>query len=229
VDLTPTGTTTLAQLAADYKTGDQILFLNSAGTLMTTAILTANGAIATTPPNTYVQLTFGMTAASGSNTACTSPGLPAGCNDNFAISTLADTTGLTNQFATTDWVIKLAPITYTVNTTIDPNSPKLVRTQVATSTQATSTDIIAEQVIGFKIGVSTYDLAGTDTDDAYTYASYTSNVTDFAKVRAVRISLICRTPPSSAGTFTNTFDYGPYKIEAASVVINPRSLSMNDQ
>ncbi len=219
LELTPTGATTLAQLAADYKTGDQILFLNSAGTLMTTAILAANGAIDST--NTYVQLTFGKTNTDGSNTSA---------NDNFAISTSADTTGLSVQYGTTDWVLKLAPISYTVNTVIDPNSPKLVRTQVATSTQAASTDIIAEQVIGFKIGVSLYDLSGSsDTDDAYTYTSSASNLTNFTKVRAIRVSLICRAPSASGSTYTNTFDHGPYKIEAASVVVNPRSLSMKDQ
>ncbi len=221
LELTPTGATTLAQLKADYKKGDQILFVNSAETLMTTAILTADAAFDNPVSPTYVQLTFGETAANGSNTSA---------NDNVAISTSTDTTGLYAQYGTADWVLKLAPISYTVNTAIDPNSPKLVRTQVATSTQAASTDIIAEQVIGFKVGVSLYDLSGTsDTDDAYTYTSSALNLTNFTKVRAVRISLICRTPPVSGSTYNNTFDHGPYKIEAATVVVNPRSLSMKDQ
>jgi Type IV Pilus-assembly protein W len=108
----------------------------------------------------------------------------------------------------------------------------LVRTQVATSTQAAASDVIAEQVIGFKIGVSLYDNSGgSDTDDAYIYNSSSSNLTNFTKVRAIRISLICRTPPTATSTnkYTNTFDNGPYKIEASTLVINPRNLSMKDQ
>jgi len=42
--------------------------------------------------------------------------------------------------------------------------------------------------------------------------------------------LIGRTNPSGNvdEKFRNTFDQGPYKIQALSVVINPRNLSMND-
>jgi len=214
VYLTPVGTTTLAQLAGYFKTGDQILLVTNDGTQMTTAKLTANGAVS----GAYVHLQHGATNANGSNTGTT--------NDPYSISTNADASGLTATFDNNDWVLKLAPVTYKVDTTTDPNSPKLIRTQVATSTQAATTDIIAEQIIGFKVGVSLYNPT-TLSDDPYTYS--VSSLTDFTKVRAVRISLISRTPPNPAFTSPNSFDGGAYKIEAASVVVNPRSLSMKDQ
>jgi len=212
--LTPVGATTLAQLAGYYKTGDQILLVTNDGTQMSTAKLTANGSVS----GAYVHLQHGATNANGSNTGVT--------NDPYSISTNADVAGLTATFDNNDWVLKLAPITYKVDTTTDPNSPKLTRIQAATSTQAATTDVIAEQIIGFKVGVSLYNPT-TLTDDPYTYS--VSSLTDFTKVRAVRITLISRTQPNAALTQRNSFDGGPYKIDAASVVINPRSLSMKDQ
>jgi prepilin-type N-terminal cleavage/methylation domain-containing protein len=213
VYLTPVAPTTLSQLAGSYKTGDQILFVTNDGTQMTTAKLTANGVVS----GAYVHLQHGVTNGNGTNTGTT--------NDSYSISTNADVTGLTSTFDNNDWVLKLAPITYKVDTTTDPNSPRLTRIQVATSTQAATTDVIAEQIIGFKVGVSLYNPT-TLSDDPYIYS--VSSLTDFTKVRAVRISLISRTSPNFANASHNTFDGGPYKIEAASVVVNPRSLSMKD-
>jgi hypothetical protein len=53
---------------------------------------------------------------------------------------------------------------------------------------------------------------------------------DFSAVRSVRTSIIARTPPSSDPNypFRNSFDGGAYQILGASVVVNPRNLSMND-
>ncbi|MBI3669729.1 MAG: hypothetical protein HY237_08120, partial [Acidobacteria bacterium] len=53
---------------------------------------------------------------------------------------------------------------------------------------------------------------------------------DYTLVRAVRVSLIGRTPPVTDPTFKfrNTFDGGPYQIQGLSVVVNPRNLSMKD-
>jgi prepilin-type N-terminal cleavage/methylation domain-containing protein len=220
--LTPVGTTTLAQLRSSYTAGDQILFVTNDGTQMTTAKVTANLGIS----GAYVHLQFGATQANGSN-PCANPCTVPPANDPFLISTSADLAGLADTFDNNDWVLKLAPITYYVDATTDPNSPKLTRKQAATSTQAATSDVIAEQIIGFKVGVSLYNPA-TLSDDPYIYTSSSSSLTNFTRVRAVRISLISRTSPNSANTSRNTFDGGPYQIEAASVVVNPRSLSMKD-
>src|SRR5262249_60023780 len=86
-------------------------------------------------------------------------------------------------------------------------------------------DIIADQIIGFKVGVSQFNNA-TLSSGAYLYDnSYLTR-----SVRSVRVSVIGRTPPGqwSGTNFANSFDGGNYKIEALSLVINPRNLSMND-
>ena len=210
--LTPVAPTTVAQLAGFYKKDDQILLVTQDGTRMTTAKLTANGAVS----GVTVLLKHTATNANGTNNV--------GTNDDYQISTNADLAGLTNSFDKIDWVLKLAPVTYSVDTT-DPNNPKLMRTQALTSTQPKTADFIAEQIIGFKVGVSLYNSA-TVTDDPYIYS--VSSLTDFTKVRAIRISLIGRTPPNPANPFRNGLDFGPYKVEAASVVVNPRSMSMKD-
>jgi hypothetical protein len=46
----------------------------------------------------------------------------------------------------------------------------------------------------------------------------------------VRVSLIARTQPSTDPSFTfrNAFDNGPYIVQGASVVVDPRNLSMNE-
>jgi prepilin-type N-terminal cleavage/methylation domain-containing protein len=226
VYLTPVAATTPAQLALLYKKNDQILFLDSTGTTMTTARLTADATTATILGITYVLLQHGATKAGPSPPGTNDPCLiPSTCNDPYSISTNADPVGLQAQFDIADWVLKLVPITYRVDTTTDPYSPKLTRSQVATSTQAASTDVIADQIIGFKVGVSLYNQAILS-DDPYIYS--VPSLHEFTKVRAVRISLISRTQPNPLNTLRNTFDGGPYKIEAASVVVNPRSLSMKD-
>jgi len=131
----------------------------------------------------------------------------------------SDNNKLGDQFCNTDWVLKLAPIKYWVDAS-DPADPKLIREQSGQQ------NVIAEQIIGFKVGASIWN--GTSADpysfDASTYKH------DWSLIRAVRISLIGRTPPSGDvnNKFQNTFDQGPYKIQAVSVVINPRNLSMNE-
>jgi hypothetical protein len=49
-------------------------------------------------------------------------------------------------------------------------------------------------------------------------------------IRSIRVSLIGRTPQGqfTGSNFRNTYDGGQYRIQALSLVINPRNLSMND-
>jgi len=114
-------------------------------------------------------------------------------------------------------VLKLAPITYQVDAS-DPTNPKLTRTQGG------QTNVISEQIIGFKVGAAVWN--GT-TDDTYSFDANTY-LHDWSLIRSVRISLIGRTQTDVANNFRNSFDGGAYKIESVSVVINPRNLSMND-
>jgi prepilin-type N-terminal cleavage/methylation domain-containing protein len=202
--VTPVGTTTLSQLAADFHTGDQILLVKSDGSQMTTTILTSDSLIS----GGKVKLEHNPTGADGTNTIALDP---------LALSNSADSNKLGTQFCNTDWVLKIAPITYSVDAS-DPTDPKLVRTQNG------QPSVIAEQIVGFKVGASVWN--GT-TDNTYSFDAASYNH-DWSLIRAVRVSMIGRTPTDMGSSFRNSFDGGPYKIQSISVVINPRNLSMND-
>ncbi|HEV7521460.1 MAG TPA: prepilin-type N-terminal cleavage/methylation domain-containing protein [Candidatus Angelobacter sp.] len=202
----PVGATTLAQLAAAFHSGDQLLLVKSDGSQMTTTILTGDGQVT----GGKVKLPHNPTGADGTNTTSADP---------LALSNSADSNKLGIQFCNTDWVLKLSPITYQVDAS-DPTNPKLTRTQAGT------TNVIAEQIIGFKVGAAIWNGA---TDSTYNFDSKTySTPYDWSLIRAVRVSMIGRTTSDITNNFRNSFDGGAYKIESVSVVINPRNLSMND-
>jgi prepilin-type N-terminal cleavage/methylation domain-containing protein len=234
--IAPVAPVTAAQLIAGFTSGSQVLFIHvgTSGTLMTTAILTANAAAA----GANVTLTYGATNANGTNNASPiNDRLNLTVNPNVDVNLISTT--LTDSFCSgTDWVVKVAQISYSVDTAIDPTGPTLVRTENGVENP------IASQIIGFKVGAATVALNGGGTvigsSAAYCYnsASTTPPCYDnqFDQVRSVRISLIGRTPPklysnsnvNSTTLFTNTFDGQPYKIQALSIIVNPRNLSMND-
>jgi len=202
--ITPVGATTLSQLAADFHTGDQILVVKSDGSQMTTTILTSDGQIS----GGKVKLDHNPTGADGTNTTTADP---------LSLTNSADSNKLGTQFCNTDWVLRLAPITYSVDAS-DPTDPKLVRTQNG------QPSVIAEQIIGFKVGASIWN--GT-TDNTYSFDAASYNH-DWRLISSVRVSMIGRTQTDMGSSFRNSFDGGPYKIQSISVVINPRNLSMND-
>jgi prepilin-type N-terminal cleavage/methylation domain-containing protein len=236
--IAPIAPTTQAQLLSGYSAGggftagSQIIFVHvgTSGTLMTTAIL--NSAAAS---GGNVLLTYGATKNDGTN--------PTASNDPINMTTVGNydpvlvPTTFTNSFCSgTDWVVKVAPIRYWVNTAT-PTNPTLTRTENGIDNP------IASQIIGFKLGASSVTLNGTNitgSSGAYCYdaSSATSPCYDFNfnEIRSVRISLIGRTPPSiytnsnvnSTTMFTNSFDGQSYKIQALSIIVNPRNLSMND-
>jgi type II secretory pathway pseudopilin PulG len=230
-------------LAGNYHSGDELLLLKQDGSQMTTVALTANGVAA----GSVVTLSFKTTNSDGTNSAA---------NDFLGITTntgAADNTHtqLGTSFCNADWILRLQPITFQVNTS-NTADPQLVRVRNGT------TDVVADQVIGFRVGaalfsdshdtdLATSTLAATcvGTADASseptTYYSYNYNACsygagngasyDFSIIRSIRVSIIGRTTPGSAGnaiTYRNTFDSGPYQIQGLSVVINPRNLSMAD-
>ena len=151
-------------------------------------------------------------------------------NDPLNISN-TDSTNLGAAFCAADWVMKLAPTTYKVDVTTNPQDPTLIRQQNG------NTDIVAEQIIGFKVGAATWiPAASTST---LTYSFYARNLSTFTPpgygnnfelVRSVSVTLVGRTNPNPDPTYTfrNTFDGGPYQVSDATVVINPRNLTMNN-
>jgi hypothetical protein len=243
------GTTwTAAQTAAAFSANDQLLFFNATPNQerITSVVLTQ----APTVSGSVVKFTFNPTASDGSNslandpldiTACdsTTGGVNCGSNKNNYSGLLG------TQFCGTDWIIKLTPITYMVcsgagsptypvslcdqsSTSPDIQDPKLVRIQNGTKS------VVMEQVLGFRVGAALWNGANENADEdsvtpTYSYRAGPSYGWNFSLVRAVRISLIGRTPPSNANLeFKNGFDQGNYQVQGIAVVINPRNMSMND-
>jgi prepilin-type N-terminal cleavage/methylation domain-containing protein len=212
---------TLAQTAAKYASGDEVVFLAANGRRMTAVVLTAAPVVATGA----VRFSFNATRADGTNTLANDPLDITACDDH----TCPTPNNFGNQFCGGDWVIKLAPITYRVDAT-NPANPKLTRTQNGT------TAMVMEQLIGFKIGATIWNnspsTAGQYNYDASSYTNTTAGdqAWNFTLVRSVRVSLIARsTPnPSPSYSFRNTFDRGPYQVASTSIVVNPRNMSMND-
>jgi type II secretory pathway pseudopilin PulG len=216
----------LAQTAANYRQGDQLLFLNGKGSQMTAVILTRNPSVA----GPAIAFTFNPTNTDGTNTgpnwqtndpldiaACN--GGPCPARNNFG-----------KQFCGGDWILKLSPISYFVDSS-NPNDPRLDRQQSG------NTVVVMDQVIGFKVGATIWNSSQNRMEANYNYDSSTYTVSSsddaaymFSLVRSVRISLIGRTAPSTDPSFTfrNPFDGGPYQVQGASVVVNPRNLSMNE-
>jgi prepilin-type N-terminal cleavage/methylation domain-containing protein len=208
---------------------DQLLFVNNNGSSYTTAKLAAATTTGTIGGNYYVVVTFG-------GTSTVTPGLNSSANDPYNMSTKANGM-LTNSFCNTDWVLRLTPVIYKVDTTTDPTNPTLLR-QVPTLSQTTTQQQLATQIIGFKIGAVLFDGGVTDSPTyCFDSSQYDANCLapasppiyqyNYTVVRSVMVSLIGRTNPnpSPSYVFRNTFDSGPYEIQGVSVIINPRNMS----
>jgi prepilin-type N-terminal cleavage/methylation domain-containing protein len=209
VTLAPPAPLTAAAFAPQFKGGDQVLMLNGAGNQFTTVMLTGPGAVV----GANVSINFNKTNADGTNVAANDPlGLT---TTAYNAATDEDKLGVQYCQNTGDWVVDLVKTTYTVD-----GANRMTR-QFGTNLP----DYIADQIIGFKVGVSQFTSTAGGTSGRYYY----DNSYKPRAIRSVRVSMIGRTAPGWAGSnFTNTFDGGNYKIEALSLVINPRNLSMND-
>jgi prepilin-type N-terminal cleavage/methylation domain-containing protein len=210
----PTGSTTAAQLASDYHNGDWLLLVKSDGSQINTVQVTKDGQVS----GNKVQLQHNPTGTGAD---------PYGI---YQLPTNADDNKLGTQFCTTDWVLRLSGNTmqYRVDAT-DPTNPKLIR-QVGPP-GATTTSVVADQVIGFRVGAlaQRYNPGQPDNGQYQYYYDPSLFNYDWTTIRALRISLIGRTNPTGGAFagFRNNFDNGPYKVEGVSIVINPRNLSWN--
>jgi prepilin-type N-terminal cleavage/methylation domain-containing protein len=192
-----------ATLAGNYFNGDNVLVVSADGTTMVSVGITQDGSVA----GGNVKLQHNPTGSSIADAL--------GINLDLGNST---NNKLMHQFCSSAWVLRVAATTYSVDAT-NPANPKLMRTTPAGS------DIVAEQIIGFKVG------AWNDVTSSYSYTTSANPPdgfnNDWTKIRSVRISVIGRSSPLGDQMFHNNFDQGNYYVESAAVVINPRNLSMN--
>jgi prepilin-type N-terminal cleavage/methylation domain-containing protein len=192
--------------AANFAVGDELLLMTGGTTVngrnqMTTVVVVAPGAVA--GPGTEITLTTTQTDNLGQNATD-----PAGLAKT--VDTSIGDLGV-NFCSATDWVVKLAqPIAYTVN-----GANQLQRSQGAT------VGLVADQILSFKVGAATFNGAAVG---GYNYGAPAYKADE---IRSLRISLVGRTAVNPNDSFRNAFDGGKYKIEALSVVVNPRNLSMN--
>lgn len=208
-----------------YHANDELLLVKVDGSQATTVKLTAAGTVS----GGAVTLSIHATNSDGSNNST---------NDPLAITTdaVANVThdnGFSvygTSFCNSDWILRLAPTTYSVDVTTlgSPSNPKLIRTQNGTS------NVVAEQIIGFRVGAALWNGLTTDTTNPrynYNASTYgTGSGYDYSLIRSVRVSIIGRTPLGATGIYNyqNSFDGGPYQILGAAIVVNPRNLSMAD-
>ena len=227
----PDGTRlSLAATAGNYSQGDQLLFLNGKGSTMTAVILTQTPTVV----GSAVMFTFNPTNTDGTNTGpnwqTNDPLDIAACNG----SSCPTPNNFGYQFCGGDWILKVSPISYYVSSS-NPNDPQLIRKQGGNPV------VVMDQVIGFKVGATIWNSIANTMKTQYNYDASTYDVNNispppydsaymFSLVRSVRVSLIARTQPSTDPSFTfrNPFDGGPYQVQGASVVVDPRNLSMND-
>jgi type II secretory pathway pseudopilin PulG len=238
---TPQSGDTAATDAGYFKAGDEILLYTAAATTSTAdctgsstqttkfsaVVLSANGTVS----GTNVQLSYTALPASG-QVSSSSPNADPLELTNFCSNELASNS---YSFGTSDWIIRLDGVKYYVDTT-NAADPKLMRWQRGIASE------VADQIIGFKVGAAIWNnlgstSSGTDLSNYYYDSSQYSidgnpgdDKYDFSLVRSLRLCLIGRTPPAASNAIIqNSFDGGPYDIEAISTTVNPRNLSMKDQ
>lgn len=224
--------------ATNFQNGDQVIFVSAtAPTKYTTALLTANGSsttcaslgsipsCSTSYPSGFASLSYHITGSGGTNTVS---------NDPISMTVNAPTSELSASFCSSDWVLRMKPITYSVITTATVNGiedPQLVRAQAGT------TNVVMDQVIGFKVGAAWWDNNTSTFAYCYNTGAYCDNAdtipgynNDFTLIRSVRVTIIGRTTPSTDPTnnYRNPFDSGSYQIRGSSIVVDPRNLTMGN-
>lgn len=231
--ITATGTAqTLAQTANDYTGNEQLLLVTQNGAQYTSVVLTAKPTVV----GSAVKFTFAATTSTGSNTLANDPLNISACSGTTPCPPATVTTSqLTDKFCGTDYILKLSPITYQVNST---NTTNGVQNPILTRTQNGTTSTVMEQVLGFKAGGAVWhspDPANVDiTYYNYDASSYTltpgstgANAYNFADLTSVRVSVIGRTTPSSTNNYVyqNAFDGGRYQVQGMAMVVNPRNMN----
>jgi prepilin-type N-terminal cleavage/methylation domain-containing protein len=242
--------------ASCYKNGDELLFIMTG---------TSSASTCDVSGDTFnfcmnvVKLTADATVSGGAINLHTSASGSTSSDPLGIVNTPGGTTyfpmTLHNNFPIGAWIVNLGTgsnaITYSVMTNpSNANDPQLVRCP-GTACTTSNAQVVADQVIGFKVGASLWNWQAANATDIANYiynaANYCSDQVsgvncltwppaaydpyDFTLVRAVRVSVIARTPPRDDPTLSlihNGFDSGPYLVQQASVVVDLRNLSNVD-
>ncbi len=249
----------LANDSTCYQAGDELLVV-SVGNGAQPQCVPGNAASAFSYCMSYVVLT--KNAAATGNGIQLQHNPTGGNNDPLGVFTTTmggnnfnKANGLNYAFPNGSYIIDLgtgaSAITYAVQ--INPNNaadPQLLRCLGVTCTAANS-QVLTDQVIGFKVGAALWDNKAAGATDIANYfynsGNYCSDAVnsadctqvpppandpnDFSLIRAIRVSMIGRTTPKSDiadSRLQNGFDNGPYWIQQASVVVDLRNMSNND-
>ena len=176
---------TLTATAAEFVQGDQLLFMNSTGKLISTAVLSSGATVS----NGMVKFAFNATNSDGSNKLSNDPLDITACDGNYGTGLGCNNTSnsgiyqsFTNQFCPTSYIVKLAPIIYLVcagpgsnatwcdqsSNSPDIQNPKLVRIQNGNKY------VVMEQIIGFRVGAALWNgtYEQSDLDSASTSYNY---------------------------------------------------------
>jgi prepilin-type N-terminal cleavage/methylation domain-containing protein len=252
----PGNSTTQTNDATCYKSGDELLFLMTG---------TSSASTCDVSGDTFnfcmqvVKLTANATVSAGAIQLPTSASGSTASDPLGLVYTPGGTTyfplTLHNNFPVGAYIVNLGSganaITYSVMANPNnANDPQLVRC-AGTSCTTSNAQVVADQIIGFKVGASLWNYQAANATDIANYiynaANYCSDQVsgvnclswppaaydpyDFTLVRAVRASVIARTPPRDNPTLSlikNGFDSGPYLVQEAATVVDLRNLSNVD-
>lgn len=243
-------------LIIQYPNGStQIPCANQTFTYCVSAVTLSERATTATDPSTgdtVVQLPFNATGSGGEPAGC--PG--ASCTDPQNVFTNVNATygynfwnALSSTFSSGAYAVDIGSSTGSISYSVQVDPSNADDTQLVRC-DSNGCAVLADQIIGFKVGAALWNNDSTGQAEIANYF-YNANAycsewngadcnadpppnndpDDFSLIRAIRVSLIGRTPPSLDPTltnFANGFDGGPYLVQQASTVVDLRNLSITD-
>jgi prepilin-type N-terminal cleavage/methylation domain-containing protein len=230
--LLPNPTTiTPAALAALYNTGDYIFLLNAnaqGGNTFTTTQLTGPGKVSTTNPN-VVQLPIRPTDVNGISLSF-GPGSadPLYITKDQGNNRLANTFCYSNPNSMVMRILPSAMVTYSAD-----GNGNLLRNGV----------VLSPNIVSFKVGAWAATTGSSQDQSSYLFnapnrppsggcvpapGNDCGYANDWPLIRSVLVTVVGKTNSNPTNPFRNSFDGGPYQVQAATTILNPRNLSMRD-